>query len=185
MLMFLRDARGGCVDVFVVHCCDNVAVVIQSITSDCALLSSLFLSSFPLGCFCVCVCVCVCVCGVTGTGCDSDREGGGLWRLGGRDPQRRHRCHCCAWPPPQPTLVHVLVCGCVRVLVVLIVVFGPPGVCCPSMRADQGAAGVKRHRVRRQRLTIVLHMRVCVGGKERDSTFFHFLPSLLFPPLRK
>jgi hypothetical protein len=56
MLMFLRDARRGCVDVFVVHCCDNVAVVIQSITSYCALLSSRFLSPFPLG---VCVCVCV------------------------------------------------------------------------------------------------------------------------------
>ncbi len=61
MLMFSRDSRGACVDVLFVHCCDDIAVVIQSMTSDCALLSSLFLSSSPLGCFCVGVCVCVCV----------------------------------------------------------------------------------------------------------------------------
>ncbi len=58
MLMISRDAKGGFLDALVSHCCDNVAVVIQSITSYCALLSSRFLSPFPLG---VCVCVCVCV----------------------------------------------------------------------------------------------------------------------------
>ena len=121
-------------------------------------------------------------------------EAVGSWRLGGRDrgETQSDAIDVVAVPRPRhgPTLVHVLVCGCARAFIfsclfVLIVVSGPPGVCCPPMRADQGAAGVKRHRVRRQRLTIVLHMRVCVGGKERDSTFFHFLPSLLFPPLRK
>jgi len=33
ILMISRDVRGGCVDVLVVHCCDDVAVLVQSLTS--------------------------------------------------------------------------------------------------------------------------------------------------------
>ena len=94
------------------HCCDNVAVVIQSITSYCALLSSRFLSPFLLGVY-------VCVCGVTGTGCDCDREAVWSWRLGGRDRGEGHSgaIDVVAAPGPRhgPTLVHVLVCVGVRV----------------------------------------------------------------------
>ena len=53
--MISRDVRGGCVDVLVVHCCDDIAVLVQSLTSCGAAIPSLLLDPPP----CVCVCGCV------------------------------------------------------------------------------------------------------------------------------
>ncbi len=123
-LLFSRDVGGGCGVLLIFHRCDDIAVVIQSMTSDCALLSSLFLSSSPLGCFCVGVCVCVCVCGVTGTGCDCDREAVSSRRLGGRDRGETHSgaIDVIAAPGPRHSPLSSMclcvgVCACVYFLV--------------------------------------------------------------------
>ncbi len=51
--------RGGCVDELVVHCCDDVAVLVQSLTSCGAGIPPLLLCPAPPVCVCVCVCGCV------------------------------------------------------------------------------------------------------------------------------
>ncbi len=82
ILMFSRDARGGCVDVLVVHYCDDVAVLVQSLTYCGAAIPPLLLYHPPPP-----LCVCVWL-RVTGMRCDALCEEQGLRPRGGGETHR-------------------------------------------------------------------------------------------------